>query len=145
EKGEYTIVNSNKTRKRLHVPDIWVTGVADSKFEELGNQPPAPPGTNDQPQLHCGNKVYKSGPLFLSSKVGIGWTSWKKRWFTLTETSLVFYRSDPTVIPQKGGEVNLTLGGIDLNNSGSVVVKEDKKLLTLLFPDGRDGRSVTLK
>lgn len=27
----------------------------------------------------------------------------------------------------------------------SVVVKEDKKLLTMLFPDGRDGRSVTLK
>ncbi|XP_060190241.1 rho GTPase-activating protein REN1-like isoform X5 [Lycium barbarum] len=112
---------------------------------EVGNQPPAPPGANDQAQLHCGNKVYKSGPLFLSSKVGIGWTSWKKRWFTLTETSLVFYRSDPTVTPQKGGEVNLTLGGIDLNSSGSVVVKEDKKLLTVLFPDDRDGRFVTLK
>ncbi|MQL92278.1 hypothetical protein Taro_024903, partial [Colocasia esculenta] len=46
---------------------------------------------------------------------------------------------------QKGSEVNLTLGGIDLNNSGSVVVKADKKLLTVLFPDGRDGRAFTLK
>uniref|UniRef100_M4CDF1 Rho-GAP domain-containing protein n=1 Tax=Brassica campestris TaxID=3711 RepID=M4CDF1_BRACM len=48
-------------------------------------------------------------------------------------------------LPQKGGEVNITLGGIDLNNSGSVVVREDKKLLTVLFPDGRDGRAFTLK
>ncbi|KAG7029684.1 Rho GTPase-activating protein REN1, partial [Cucurbita argyrosperma subsp. argyrosperma] len=47
--------------------------------------------------------------------------------------------------PQKGGEVNLTLGGIDLNNSGSVVVKSEKKLLTVLFPDGREGRAFTLK
>ncbi|KAL8231975.1 hypothetical protein R6Q57_001753 [Mikania cordata] len=93
---------------------------------------------------HNGNKVYKSGPLFLSSK-GIGWTSWKKRWFILTETSLVFFRSDPNAASQKGGEANLTLGGIDLNSSGSVVVKSDKKLLTVLFPDGRDGRAFTLK
>nr|XP_043639419.1 rho GTPase-activating protein REN1-like [Erigeron canadensis] len=91
-----------------------------------------------------GNKVYKSGPLFLSSK-GIGWTSWKKRWFILTDTSLVFFRSDPNASSEKGGEANLTLGGIDLNSSGSVVVKADKKLLTVLFPDGRDGRSFTLK
>ncbi|KAD6119561.1 hypothetical protein E3N88_10832 [Mikania micrantha] len=90
------------------------------------------------------NKVYKSGPLFLSSK-GIGWTSWKKRWFVLTQTSLVFFRSDPNAAPQKGCEANLTLGGIDLNSSGSVVVKADKKLLTVQFPDGRDGRVVTLK
>ncbi|XP_075077767.1 rho GTPase-activating protein REN1-like isoform X3 [Nicotiana tabacum] len=117
---------------------------ADASKVQVGSQPPAPPWANDQAQLHSGNKVYKSGPLFLSSK-GIGWTSWKKRWFTLTENSLVFYRSDPNAAPQKGGEVNLTLGGIDLNSSGSVVVKEDKKLLTMLFPDGRDGRSVTLK
>ncbi|KAL8492286.1 hypothetical protein ACS0TY_023786 [Phlomoides rotata] len=77
--------------------------------------------------------------------VGIGWTSWKKRWFILTQTSLVFYRSDPNATPQKSGEVNLTLGGIDLNSSGSVVVKEDKKLVTVLFSDGRDGRAFTLK
>ncbi|MCD7460789.1 Rho GTPase-activating protein 5 [Datura stramonium] len=50
-----------------------------------------------------------------------------------------------STLPQRGGEVNLTLGGIDLNNSGSVVVREDKKLLTVLFPDGRDGRAFTLK
>ncbi|KAJ0230257.1 Rho GTPase-activating protein 7 [Hirschfeldia incana] len=90
------------------------------------------------------NTVYKSGPLFISSK-GLGWTSWKKRWFILTRTSLVFFKNDPGTLPQKGGEVNITLGGIDLNNSGSVVVREDKKLLTVLFPDGRDGRAFTLK
>ncbi|WMV07237.1 hypothetical protein MTR67_000622 [Solanum verrucosum] len=55
------------------------------------------------------------------------------------------YLSYVSTLPQRGGEVNLTLGGIDLNNSGSVVVREDKKLLTVLFPDGRDGRAFTLK
>jgi len=94
--------------------------------------------------LASGNAVFKSGPLFISSK-GIGWKSWKKRWFILTRTSLVFFKSDPSTLPQRSGEVNLTLGGIDLNNSGSVVVREDKKLLTVLFPDGRDGRAFTLK
>ncbi|KAL5558521.1 hypothetical protein UlMin_034732 [Ulmus minor] len=103
---------------------------------------PPPPGSNDRSR--AGNTVFKSGPLFISSK-GIGWTSWKKRWFILTRTSLVFFRSDPSAVPQRGSEVNLTLGGIDLNNSGSVVVKADKKLLTVLFPDGRDGRAFTLK
>ncbi|PPD95891.1 hypothetical protein GOBAR_DD07082 [Gossypium barbadense] len=95
--------------------------------------------------------------------LGIGWTSWKKRWFILTQTSLVFFKSDPdlgldigeelqcavpeakSAIPQKENEVNLILGGIDLNNSGSVVVKADKKLLTVLFQDGQDGRTFTLK
>ncbi|KFK25490.1 hypothetical protein AALP_AA8G121400 [Arabis alpina] len=97
-----------------------------------------------RPQLGASNTVYKSGPLFISSK-GLGWTSWKKRWFILTRTSLVFFKNDPSALPQKGGEVNLTLGGIDLNSSGSIVVREDKKLLTVLFPDGRDGRAFTLK
>ncbi|KQK21625.1 hypothetical protein BRADI_1g62030v3 [Brachypodium distachyon] len=91
-----------------------------------------------------GNTVFKSGHLFISSK-GLGWKSWKKRWFILTRTSLVFFKSDPNTLPQRSGEVNVTLGGIDLNNSGSVVVREDKKLLTVLFPDGRDGRAFTLK
>ncbi|XP_077214376.1 rho GTPase-activating protein 6-like isoform X2 [Tasmannia lanceolata] len=102
------------------------------------------PAQFDQQRFRAGNNVFKSGPLFISSK-GIGWTSWKKRWFILTRTSLVFFRSDPSALPQKGSEVNLTLGGIDLNNSGSVVVRADKKLLTVLFPDGRDGRAFTLK
>ncbi|XP_051118384.1 rho GTPase-activating protein REN1-like isoform X2 [Andrographis paniculata] len=119
-------------------------GAAPDSTQAEGNA-----GVNDSsptagPAVHGGSKVYMSGPLFLSSK-GIGWTSWKKRWFILTQTSLVFYRSDPNAAPQKGGEVNLTLGGIDLNSSGSVVVKEDKKLLTVAFSDGRDGRSFTLK
>ncbi|XP_050938254.1 rho GTPase-activating protein REN1 [Cucumis melo] len=106
--------------------------------------PPPPPPHDPSAGSRAGNTVFKSGPLFLSSK-GIGWTSWKKRWFILTRTSLVFFRSDPNAVPQKGGEVNLTLGGIDLNNSGSVVVKSEKKLLTVLFPDGREGRAFTLK
>ncbi|KAJ7965799.1 Rho GTPase activating protein [Quillaja saponaria] len=111
-----------------------------------GDAPPHPPpaGPPEHMRSRGGNTVFKSGPLFISSK-GIGWTSWKKRWFILTRTSLVFFRSDPSAVPQKGNEVNLTLGGIDLNNSGSVVVKADKKLLTVLFPDGRDGRTFTLK
>ncbi|KAA3484838.1 rho GTPase-activating protein REN1-like isoform X2 [Gossypium australe] len=96
------------------------------------------------PKSRVRNSVLKSGPLFLSTK-GIGWTSWKKRWFILTQTSLVFFKSDPSAIPQKENEVNLILGGIDLNNSGSVVVKADKKLLTVLFQDGQDGRTFTLK
>ncbi|XP_043721738.1 rho GTPase-activating protein 7-like isoform X1 [Telopea speciosissima] len=98
----------------------------------------------DRPRAGVTNTVFKSGPLFISSK-GIGWKSWKKRWFILTRTSLVFFKNDPSALPQRGGEVNLTLGGIDLNNSGSVVVREDKRLLTVLFPDGRDGRAFTLK
>ncbi|XP_023729339.1 rho GTPase-activating protein 7 isoform X1 [Lactuca sativa] len=98
----------------------------------------------ERPRIGATNTVFKSGPLFISSK-GLGWKSWKKRWFILTRTSLVFFKNDPSAIPQRGGEVNLTLGGIDLNNSGSVVVREDKKLLTVLFPDGRDGRAFTLK
>ncbi|KAJ6352949.1 hypothetical protein OIU76_002047 [Salix suchowensis] len=106
--------------------------------------PPPAPGQLENLRFHGGNAIFKSGPLFISSK-GIGWTSWKKRWFILTRTSLVFFRSDPSAIPQKGSEVNLTLGGIDLNNSGSVAVKADKKLLTVLFHDSRDGRAFTLK
>ncbi|XP_074292446.1 rho GTPase-activating protein 7-like [Silene latifolia] len=98
----------------------------------------------ERPRIVSSNTVFKSGPLFISSK-GLGWKSWKKRWFILTRTSLVFFKNDPSALPQRGGEVNLTLGGIDLNNSGSVVVREDKKLLTVLFPDGRDGRAFTLK
>ncbi|XP_028802195.1 rho GTPase-activating protein REN1 isoform X2 [Neltuma alba] len=101
----------------------------------LPSSQPGPP-EHQRSRGSNGNTIFKSGPLSISSK-GIGWTSWKKRWFVLTRTSLVFFRSDPSVAPQKGGEVNLTLGGIDLNNSGSVVVKADKKLLTVLFPDGR--------
>ncbi|XP_054797388.1 rho GTPase-activating protein REN1 isoform X3 [Prosopis cineraria] len=115
-------------------------------FQGDGGVPDPSPQPGKPDQLHsCGsNTIFKSGPLLLSSK-GIGWTSWKKRWFILTRTSLVFFKSDPNAVSQKGSEVNLTLGGIDLNNSGSVVVKADKKLLTVLFPDGRDGRAFTLK
>ncbi|CAN8325792.1 unnamed protein product [Cochlearia groenlandica] len=106
--------------------------------------PPSQSGNVDSRSTRGGNTVFKSGPLYISSK-GLGWPQWKKRWFILTRTSLVFFKSDPNAAQQKGSEVNLTLGGIDLNNSGSVVVKADKKLLTVLFPDGRDGRAFTLK
>ncbi|XP_015691270.1 rho GTPase-activating protein REN1-like isoform X2 [Oryza brachyantha] len=100
--------------------------------------------TGDSSPTSCPNcQVLKSGHLLLSSK-GIGWTTWKKRWFILTRASLVFFRSDPNA-PPRGNEPIVTLGGIDLNNSGSVVVKEDRKLLTVLFPDSRDGRTFTLK
>ncbi|KAM3292430.1 hypothetical protein ACQJBY_036314 [Aegilops geniculata] len=123
------------------------------------SSPPAPSGAFDRyvqrggavaVPASSGNTVFKSGRLFISSK-GLGWKSWKKRWFILTRTSLVFFKSDPNTLPQRSGEVSATLGGIDLNNSGrvyflcSVVVREDKKLLTVLFPDGRDGRAFTLK
>ncbi|AQL02707.1 Rho GTPase activation protein (RhoGAP) with PH domain [Zea mays] len=101
--------------------------------------------TGDSPPASCPNcQVLKSGHLLLSSK-GIGWTSWKKRWFILTRASLVFFRSDPNVPPPRGAEPIVTLGGIDLNSSGSVAVKEERKLLTVFFPDGRDGRTFTLK
>ncbi|KAG8369187.1 hypothetical protein BUALT_Bualt15G0125100 [Buddleja alternifolia] len=62
-----------------------------------------------------------------------------------TSSVPALHGGNKNVIPQKGSEVNLTLGGIDLNSSGSVVVKEDKKLITVLFTDGRDGRAFTLK
>ncbi|CAA2992208.1 rho GTPase-activating 7-like isoform X1 [Olea europaea subsp. europaea] len=98
----------------------------------------------DRPRIGSSNTIVKSGHLRISSK-GLGWKSWKKRWFILTRTSLVFFKNDPNSLPQRAGDVNLTLGGIDINNSGSVFVREDKKLLTVLFPDGRDGRAFTLK
>ncbi|KAH7684035.1 Rho GTPase activation protein [Dioscorea alata] len=110
--------------------NIWTTKTPENLEKQVNKCP------------NC--QVIKSGPLLVSSR-GIGWTSWKKRWFVLTRASLVFFRSDPNVPPPRGSEPNLTLGGIDLTNSGSVVVKPDKKLLTVLFPDGRDGRTFTLK
>ncbi|PWZ16996.1 Rho GTPase-activating protein REN1 [Zea mays] len=101
--------------------------------------------TGDSPPASCPNcQVLKSGHLLLSSK-GIGWTSWKKRWFVLTRASLVFFRSDPNVPPPRGAEPIVTLGGIDLNSSGSVVIKEERKLLTVFFPDGHGERTFTLK
>ncbi|XP_020105128.1 rho GTPase-activating protein REN1-like isoform X2 [Ananas comosus] len=117
--------------------NIWTARNSDSSDKQSSSCPSCQVG-------EILSEIFKSGPLFISSK-GIGWTSWKKRWFILTHTSLVFFRTDPNAPPVKGSEPNVTLGGIDLNNSGSVVVKADKKLLTVLFPDGRDGRTFTLK
>ncbi|XP_048570451.1 rho GTPase-activating protein 7-like isoform X2 [Triticum urartu] len=158
-----------------------IRGIGEEEDEGMSSAP-APGGAFDRyvqrggavaVLASSGNTVFKSGHLFISSK-GLGWKSWKKRWFILTRTSLVFFKSDPNTLPQRSGEVSATLGGIDLNNSGrylshsintfsfmdvvrgintiskyiflcSVVVREDKKLLTVLFPDGRDGRAFTLK
>ncbi|KAI3820232.1 hypothetical protein L1987_07776 [Smallanthus sonchifolius] len=140
------LTNSNSTSRKDNTDSKTIADASPPQGDGGGgggNLPP-PSQSLERQSSRNGNKVYKSGPLFLSSK-GIGWTSWKKRWFILTETSLVFFRSDPNASSEKGGEANLTLGGIDLNSSGSVVVKADKKLITVLFPDGRDGRSFTLK
>ncbi|XP_071728756.1 rho GTPase-activating protein REN1-like [Rutidosis leptorrhynchoides] len=142
KKNKFELKNSHSDLK--YNPDHSKTNADVSLQGDGGDHMSHSSQSLERQYSHNGNKVYKSGPLFLSSK-GIGWTSWKKRWFILTETSLVFFRSDPNAAPQKGGEANLTLGGIDLNSSGSVVVKADKKLLTVLFPDGRDGRAFTLK
>ncbi|XP_019462322.1 PREDICTED: rho GTPase-activating protein REN1-like isoform X2 [Lupinus angustifolius] len=140
----------------LQFCELRITDMSNKSVEPQGNGNGGAslPSSNSDPQpgppehmrSHSAhdNSVIKSGALFISSK-GIGWTSWKKRWFILTRSSLVFFRSDPNAVSQKGSEVNLTLGGIDLNNSGSVVVKADKKLLTVQFPDIRDGRAFTLK
>ncbi|KMZ73237.1 hypothetical protein ZOSMA_150G00400 [Zostera marina] len=58
---------------------------------------------------------------------------------------MVFFRSDPDVTIHKGTEANFSLGGIDLNSSGSVVTRADKKLLTVVFPNDQDGRPFTIK
>ncbi|XP_074276072.1 rho GTPase-activating protein 7-like [Silene latifolia] len=55
----------------------------------------------------------------LSLVLGTDWTSRKK-----------------SAAPQKEREVNLTLGGIDLNNLASVEVKVDKKLLIVFLAYG---------
>ncbi|GJR19925.1 RNA-directed DNA polymerase [Tanacetum coccineum] len=112
----------------VHNSDYMLLGVGETRDEtvelELCEIVPldiSGQSSNDvKPFLTFDLQVYKSGPLCMSSK-GIGWTSWKKRWFIWTETSLVFFHSD--------------LCG----------VKADKKLLGMLFPDGRNWRSFTLK
>ncbi|XP_009408393.2 rho GTPase-activating protein REN1-like isoform X4 [Musa acuminata AAA Group] len=130
QSGENVVTQCKNCRCGEADTKFWITRASDNPDKQ----------TNTCPNCN----VLKSGPLFISSK-GIGWTSWKKRWFVLTRTSLVFFKTDPAALPQKGSEANITLGGIDLNNSGSVVIKPDKKILTVLFPDGRDGRAFTLK
>ncbi|KAL3676888.1 hypothetical protein R1sor_026836 [Riccia sorocarpa] len=105
------------------------------------------PAPYERPRGRGSNLVFKSGPLYISSK-GLGWKSWKRRWFILTRTSLVFFKNDPNLQATKGGDANLTLGGIDLNSSGSVSLRAEKKLLTVLFPpdsSSPEGRTFTLK
>ncbi|XP_034573352.1 rho GTPase-activating protein REN1 isoform X3 [Setaria viridis] len=115
-------------------------GAGDSNFQTTNKSE-----AGENSPTTCPNcQVLKSGNLLLSSK-GIGWTVWKKRWFILTRTSLVFFRSDPNAPPPRGSEPIVTLGGIDLNNTASMIVKEERKTITVVFPDGRDGRTFTLK
>ncbi|KAK1279211.1 hypothetical protein QJS04_geneDACA016562 [Acorus gramineus] len=110
----------------------------------------APSFERPPPRAGGASTVFKSGPLFISSKANQA--RFVKDIRVRSEEHVVWiptFRRNlcdmESALPQRGGEVNLTLGGIDLNNSGSVVVREDKKLLTVLFPEGRDGRAFTLK
>ncbi|GER41059.1 Rho GTPase-activating protein [Striga asiatica] len=54
----------------------------------------APTASFERPRIGNSNTIFKSGHLLISSK-GLGWKSWKKRWFILTRTSLVFFKNDP--------------------------------------------------
>ncbi|KAK6940234.1 Ternary complex factor MIP1, leucine-zipper, partial [Dillenia turbinata] len=96
--------------------------------------PGAPPGQDDQ--LWPGDKQHPP-PEHLQSHAGnteLDGRPGKKGGLFLHALHSSFLEN---AIPQKGSEVNLILGGIDLKNSGSVAVKADKKLLTVHFPDGR--------
>ncbi|WZZ76035.1 hypothetical protein YC2023_087405 [Brassica napus] len=138
--------------------------------QNANEQDPEHHSGNADPRSRGGNTVFKSGPLYISSK-GLVTSEdteilcglyrlcllWRLQYHLLlfhfqTYATSIVYKSRSlgvaflrSAVQQRGGEVNLTLGGIDLNSSGSVVVKADKKLLTVLFPDGRDGRAFTLK
>ncbi|XP_062210639.1 rho GTPase-activating protein REN1-like isoform X3 [Phragmites australis] len=136
----YQQVSSSQPAENIGQFKICRCGVGDPNFQIKNTSE-----TGGISPTTCPNcQILKSGNLLLSSK-GIGWTVWKKRWFILTRTSLVFFRSDPNAPPPRGSEPVVTLGGIDLNNTGSIIVKEERKLLTVVFPDGRDGRTFTLK
>lgn len=58
---------------------------------------PAPFDRPARSSNRSNNLVFKSGPLYISSK-GLGWKSWKRRWFILTRTSLVFFKNDPVSV-----------------------------------------------
>ncbi|KAL5217984.1 hypothetical protein ABZP36_018668 [Zizania latifolia] len=136
----YQQVSSSQPTENAGQFKVCRCGEGDPNFQSTNTSE-----TGDSPPTSCPNcQVCGILRLKVVQFTGIGWTTWKKRWFILTRASLVFFRSDPNA-PPRGNEPIVTLGGIDLNNSGSVVVKEDKKLLTMLFPDGRDGRTFTLK
>ncbi|WVZ56308.1 hypothetical protein U9M48_006856 [Paspalum notatum var. saurae] len=132
-------VSSSQPSENTGQSKVCRCGSGDSNFQ-ITNKSEG--GENSPTCPNC--QVLKSGNLLLSSK-GIGWTVWKKRWFILTRTSLVFFRSDPNIPPPRGSEPIVTLGGIDLNNTASMIVKEERKVITVVFPDGRDGRTFTLK
>ncbi|ONL96077.1 Rho GTPase activation protein (RhoGAP) with PH domain [Zea mays] len=136
----YQQVSSSQSPENVGQLKVCQCGSGDSNFQITNKSD----GGENSPTTCPNCQVLKSGNLLLSSK-GIGWTVWKKRWFILTRTSLVFFRSDPNVPPPRGSEPIVTLGGIDLNNTASMIVKEERKLITVVFPDGRDGRTFTLK
>ncbi|RLN39299.1 rho GTPase-activating protein REN1-like [Panicum miliaceum] len=133
-------VSSSQPNENISQVKACRCGAGDSNFQNTNKSE-----ASENSPTTCPNcQVLKSGNLLLSSK-GIGWTVWKKRWFILTRTSLVFFRSDPNAPPPRGSEPIVTLGGIDLNNTASMIVKEERKTITVVFPDGRDGRTFTLK
>ncbi|CAI5493319.1 unnamed protein product [Closterium sp. Naga37s-1] len=68
----------------------------------------------------------------LLAQEGLGWKSWKRRWFLLTRSSLIFFKHEPR------GRIDISsaIGGIEFNNAGKVHIKPDKKQLSLTFPDG---------
>ncbi|PAN50548.1 hypothetical protein PAHAL_9G526800 [Panicum hallii] len=139
-RASYQQVSSSQPNENISQVKACRCGAGDSNFQNTNKSE-----ASENSPTTCPNcQVLKSGNLLLSSK-GIGWTVWKKRWFILTRTSLVFFRSDPNAPPPRGSEPIVTLGGIDLNNTASMIVKEERKTITVVFPDGRDGRTFTLK
>ncbi|AQL07921.1 hypothetical protein ZEAMMB73_Zm00001d047889 [Zea mays] len=86
----YQQVSSSQPPENVGQLKVCRCGSGDSNFQ-ITNKSDA--GENS-PTTCPSCQVLKSGNLLLSSK-GIGWTVWKKRWFILTRTSLVFFRSDP--------------------------------------------------
>lgn len=51
----------------------------------------------DFPMIYLPSCDNLNSQVFAMS-AGLGWKSWKKRWFILTRTSLVFFKNDPVSI-----------------------------------------------
>lgn len=56
--------------------------------------------------------------------VGIGWTFWKKRWFILTRTSLLFFRNDPVSVKLKYYLI-IVINNISLYGGGNSEMSEE--------------------
>ncbi|PPD94950.1 hypothetical protein GOBAR_DD08053 [Gossypium barbadense] len=132
----------------------------DEREPSQGNQgdastagaPPGPASPTDNLNSRSGNSANSSSPIIVSLNIAVFLAQqlnnhkYAVKLLRLRKgLGIGYWGRTENAVSQKGNEVNLTLGGIDLNNSGSVVVKADKKLITVLFQDGRDGRTFTLK